>query len=145
MDRVVEAVRLAVRFCICAGVALLLAAYFGAPTIVTQFTDDAEVGRYSIFYLRVVAVGYGLTGLVLIASQALNALRRPLPAMAINLCRTIAVTVPCAVVGHWAGGIHGTFVGIAVGGATCGALAWAVMSRVVHQETLRLSVPKSAG
>jgi len=137
MDRVKVAVRYAVLFCLGAGVTFLAIMLIAGSSITSHFTDSPEVAGLATFYLQVVAAGYGLTGLVLIASQTMNALMRPLPAAAINLARTVVVTVPCALAGHWLGGIHGTFIGIAIGGATCGALALIVMTRIVREEIAR--------
>jgi Na+-driven multidrug efflux pump len=105
--------------------------------VVSNFSDNVEVRSLALFYLRTVSIGYGLTGLVLIASQTMNALRRPLPAATINLARTVGVTVPFALIGNYLGQIHGVFIAIAVAGATCGAIAWATMTTILAHEMRR--------
>ena len=42
-------------------------------------------------------------------TKTMNALRRPLPAATLNLARTVGITVPFALIGHYLGGIHGVF------------------------------------
>jgi putative MATE family efflux protein len=137
MDRVEHAVKLAVRFCIAAGVCLFLAALAGGSAVVSHFSENAEVRNLAAFYLRVVALGYGLTGMVLIASQTMNALHRPLPAASISLARTVGVTIPFALIGHHFGQIHGVFIAIALSGAICGAAAWLTMTTIVAHEVRR--------
>jgi Na+-driven multidrug efflux pump len=139
MDRVQEAVSIATKSCIGVGLCLILAAVAGGTQAVAHFSDDVQVQKLAVDYLRLVSIGYGLTGLVLIASQTMNALRRPLPAATINLARTVGITVPFALVGHYLGGIHGVFIAIALAGATCGAAAWVAMTRVVSHEAQRLA------
>jgi Na+-driven multidrug efflux pump len=137
MDRVQEAVNLAVKFCLSAGLCLVLAALIGGTAVVSHFSDNPEVRALAVFYLRVVSLGYGLTGMVLIASQTMNALHRPLPAASINLARTVGITLPFALIGHYLGQIHGVFIAIAAAGATCGAAAWLTMRTIVAHESRR--------
>jgi len=73
-----------------------------------------KIQSLAVYYLRVIALTYCLSGLVLIASQAMNALRRPMAAATISMARTFAVTVPLALIGQWLGNIHGVFIGISV-------------------------------
>ena len=116
---------------------LFLAALAGGTHVVSHFSDNAEVRDLAVFYLRVVALGYGLTGMVLIASQTMNALHRPLPAAGISLARTVGVTIPFALVGHHLGQIHGVFIAISLSGAICGAAAWLTMTTIVAHEVRR--------
>lgn len=137
MDRVERAIQLAVRFCIGAGLCLFLLALGLGAHVVTHFSDNPEVKDLAVFYLRVVALGYALTGMVLIASQTMNALHRPLPAAGISIARTVGVTVPFALIGNHFGQIHGVFIGMAMSGAVCGAAAWLIMTIILAHEVRR--------
>jgi putative MATE family efflux protein len=137
MDRVRNAIGIAIKFCIGAGIALFAIAMIAGNEIVGHLTNDAAVRSLAVFYFRVIALGYALNGLVLIASQAMNALHRPLPALMISICRAIAVTLPAALVGQWLAQIHGVFIGISAAGAVCGAAAWVLLISVVRQESRR--------
>jgi putative MATE family efflux protein len=137
MDRVRDAVGLAIRFCVGAGALMSVVAFMAGNQIVSHFTKDAEVQTIAVYYLRVSSLSYVLSGLVLVGSQTMNALARPLPASIVSLARTIVITVPFALVGQWLGQIHGVFIGISLSAAACGALALVMMRMVVAQEAQR--------
>lgn len=141
MDRVREAVGIAIKFCVTVGLCMIVITMLAAPEIVGHFTKDANVSALASYYLRVVSLSYALSGLVIIASQTMNALHRPLPAAAIGLTRTVGVLVPFALLGQWLGQIHGVFIGIAMAGATCGAIAWLVLTKVLAQESRHQPTP----
>ena len=65
---------------------------------------------------------------MIIGSQAMNALKRPLEATVISIARTIGITVPFALIGQRLGQIHGVFIGISAAGALCGAVAWLMLT-----------------
>lgn len=137
MDRVRTSVNIATKFVLFFGVAMVAVTMLEGNEIVGFFTTSAEVGNLAVYYLRVVSLSYALSGLVLIASQTMNALARPMPAAVISLARTVGVTVPFALMGQWLGQVHGVFIGVALAGAVCGAGAWILMSMIVAQESRR--------
>jgi Na+-driven multidrug efflux pump len=98
----------------------------------------------AVYYLRAVSFSYPLSGLVLVGSQAMYALARPMPAAVISLCRTIGIMVPFALIGQYFGQVHGVFIGIASAGATCGAIAWVTLAVVLAQEIRRHEAASSA-
>src|SRR5262249_40555632 len=112
MDRVREAVSLATKGCVVMGLCLIALVLAGGTRVVANFSDNPDVRTLAVDYLRLISLGYGFGGLVLVASQTMNALRRPLPAATLNLARTVVVTIPFALAGHYLGGIHGVFIGI---------------------------------
>jgi putative MATE family efflux protein len=134
MDRVQEAVRIAVRFSVAAGLILAVLALVGAPAIVAQFTDSLGVVTVASHYLQIVATMYALTGLMQISIQAMNALHRPLMAGMVSVARACGLSIPLALIGHWLGGIHGVFVSIAVSNAACGAMGMFILYRILRQE-----------
>jgi putative MATE family efflux protein len=137
MDRVHTAIHIAIRFCLVAGLVVIALAMGAGPWIVAWFADDPQIQALALFYIRAVAFSIPIAGLVLIGSQTMYALRRPLPAAGISLCRTVLLLVPFALIGQWLGQVHGVFVGIAAAGAVCGASAWVILLIVLDQETRR--------
>ena len=144
LDRVRIAVNLSTKFCIAGGIVMLVIAMVAADAIAALFTDNAEIATLAAYYMRVVAPSLALAGLVLTASQVMNALARPLPAAVVNLLRTVVIMVPFALIGRRLGEIQGAFIGISVAGATCGIIAWVVMSVVVNQEAQHRTIKESA-
>ena len=137
MDRVQEGVRSAARFALAAGAVLALLLGVLAPAIVGRFSDDPAVMAVAVFYLRAVPWSWAPGGLVMVASQTLNSLARPLPASAINLMRSVGVTVPFALVGLWVGGIQGAFIGLALSALVVGVIGNVWMRRIIGEELER--------
>ena len=137
MDRVREGVRSAARFAVAAGALLALLLGVLAPAIVDRFSDDPAVMAVAVFYLRAVPWSWAPGGLVMVASQTLNSLARPLPASAINLMRSVGVTVPFALVGLWVGGIQGAFIGLALSALVVGVIGNLWMRRIMGEEVER--------
>ncbi len=137
MDRVQEGVRSATRFAIATGALLALMLGVLAPYLVTHFSDDPAVIAVAVFYLRVVPWSWAPGGLVMVASQVLNSLARPLPASAINLMRSIGVTVPLALLGLWLGGVEGAFIGLGVSALIVGTIGNVWMRRILGEEMAR--------
>jgi putative MATE family efflux protein len=137
MDRVHAAIHLAIKFCLGAGLVVVALAMLSGSWIVSQFTHEGEIHALALFYIRAAAISNPLAGLVLIGSQTMYALRRPLPAATLSLCRTFVVLIPFALIGQWLGQVHGLFIGIAAAGAACGVSAWVTLLIVLAQETRR--------
>jgi len=137
MDRVQEAVRIAVKFSLAAGVVVFALIMVAGSHIIAQFSDDPVVNALALDYLRIASVSYALGGLVTVASQTLSSMHYPMPAAIINLARTAVVTVPLALLGHWLGHIHGVFIGISASGIICGVGSWIVMASIVKREVER--------
>ncbi len=126
LDRVREAMRVSLRFCLGFGLVLAGVLWLGAPWIASRFSTDAEVQRIVVAYLRWVPLTYGAAGMIAVANAAFNGLNRPGAAVWISLLRTMVVNVPVAWLGGRLFGATGVFLGVAIANLVVGvvAMAW---------------------
>lgn len=128
-------IRLALRegfaFCMMFGAVLAVVLAVFGPWLVGLFADDPGVVLIGAIYLLVVPIGYGASGVVMVANAALNGMGRPLPAIAITTVRTVVLTVPLAYLGNWLIGVEGIFVAMSVSTLAAGLMAFVWTSRVV--------------
>jgi putative MATE family efflux protein len=114
-----------------------------APFFVSVINDDTSLVDAAVLYLYIVPFSIGFMGLINVATNAFNALRKPMPALMISLARLFAVYIPLAFLGgHWFG-YAGIFAATALANVIVGiaAVFWtrSVMAR--EWELLNRSVP----
>jgi Na+-driven multidrug efflux pump len=83
--------------------------------------------------MRIVPASYLAIGFALAASNSLNAIGRPLPAMIISLTRTILVYAPLAWVLAKVFGLVGVFVAACTANFAAGALGFVLYRRILLQ------------
>lgn len=123
MERVAEAYRLAIRFILAWQLALYVVLALAAGMIADIFSDDPEVIATIRLFILIMPLGYGLQGIVILSNSSLNALHRPLAALALSIARFFIFYVPLAWLGSRYFGLAGFF-----GGAVCGNLLMSVIS-----------------
>ncbi|MDA1300249.1 MAG: MATE family efflux transporter [Proteobacteria bacterium] len=114
-----------------------------APFFVSVINDDTSLVDAAVLYLYIVPFSIGFMGLINVATNAFNALRKPMPALMISLARLFVVYIPLAFLGgHWFG-YAGIFAATALANVIVGiaAVFWtrSVMAR--EWELLNRSVP----
>jgi Na+-driven multidrug efflux pump len=88
-------------------------ALWAAP-IARIFNADPTVVSTTRLYLRIVPVGYGVYGIVILAAAALNVLHRPLHAAGLSIAHMFVLYIPLALIGSHFFGLPGMFAGLAV-------------------------------
>ena len=121
LDRVREAMRVGMLFCL--GFGLLLAAllWFAGGWIGARFSTDPAVATTVRSYLAIVPISYGAAGIIAVTNSAFNGLNRPGAAVVISVMRTMVANVPLAWLLGQAFGVPGVFAGIALANAIVGA------------------------
>lgn len=133
VGRLLRAVVLAQRFVVFWGLGLfILFALLGGP-IARIFTDDPAVISVARNFLWIAPMGYGLMGLLMISSSALNALNKPLHSTALSALRVFVLYVPLALVGSNLMGVNGVFAAAAAASALSGLAAFALIRRRVAE------------
>ena len=128
VDRLRRAVVLAQRFVVLWGLGLFVLLALLGGTIARVFTDDPAVVSVARDFLWIAPMGYGLMGLLMISSSALNALRKPLQSTALSAMRVFVLYLPLAVLGSNLIGVNGVF-GAAVAASGLSGLAAFVLAR----------------
>ena len=124
IDRVRLAHRRGSEFSLVWGVVVLGVFLAAGRPIASIFNDNQEVVSVTSLYLRIVAVSYGILGIVNVTSAALNGLRKPLSAAAVAAVRLFALYVPLALLGRALAGLQGLFWGAAAGNILGGVVAF---------------------
>ena len=111
------------------GMLALLA--LAARPLASLFSRDPTVVETTILYLRLVPIGYGLQGVLLLSNVTLNVLHKPLHAAALVLIQMIVLYIPLAFLGSHFFGLPGIFGAAAFANVTAGCLAFFWVRRVM--------------
>ncbi len=108
-DRILKGRKLAELYSL--GIGLFMAAllFVFARPIARIFTDNSETISYTVLYLRIVPISYGLNGILRIASTTFNVLKKPLTASGLIILQTFVIYVPGAYLGSRLFGVPGIF------------------------------------
>ena len=140
-DRLREARRAVLRFCV--GFGLLLAATLIAiaPALTGLFTDSDEIRQVAVQYLRIVSISYAAYGVVMSSNAAFNGMGQPMPGVIISVCRVIVVFLPLAFIGRAWFGLSGLFTATAISNLLMGAIAFAWLGRRISSPPVEPRYP----
>lgn len=130
-ERVRSGFRFGALYCLLWGIMVFAVFMVVAEALASVFTNDGEIMSVTARYLRVLALSYAFQGTVLLASSALNGIRRPIEAFAISFLRLIVFYIPMAAVGRAIAGIDGIFWGIAFANFVSGLIAFGWFHRTI--------------
>lgn len=129
IDRIKTGVRYSQLFSLGWGVFLFGLFLVGASTIAAVFNDHPEVVSMTTRYLRIIALSYGLQGVLMLSSSALNALRKPLVSAFLALLRMVILYVPLATVGSRLFELNGIFYAGFLANVIAGAAAFFLLRK----------------
>ncbi|MBN2685318.1 MAG: MATE family efflux transporter [Pontiellaceae bacterium] len=122
-DRVRTTHRLSIRLAVVyAGISWLILLPLARP-LSGLFSSDPGVLHLSTVYLLIATLGHAGFYISNWMSQLLNVVGKPLPVLAINLCRVFLLVVPLCLMGNLLFGFYGLVSGIALGNLLAGVLA----------------------
>ena len=126
LDRVREAMRVTVWFCLAYGALLAAILWFAAPAVARLFTTDPAVQAMVVWYLHIVPLSFGAAGIIAVVNSAFNGLNRPGAAVVVSLARMAVVNIPVAWLGGVLFGAPGVFLGVCVANivVSAGATWW---------------------
>ncbi len=130
--RILEAMRLSMLFCVCAGLLIAALLALSASSLPTIFSDNESVIGVARLFLWVAPIGYAGYGLVMTINAAFNGLGQPMPGVVVSLMRTILLYVPLALIGQHFYGIFGIFAAYAAANVITGFVAYAWVKKTVH-------------
>ena len=133
MDRVANGMRWCQQFFVAYGLAVAILLAVSAPHIAGLFTADRTAISTALLHMRIVPASYLAIGFALAASNSLNAIDKPLPAMIISLTRTILVYAPLAWVLARVFGLVGVFVAACTANFLAGALGFVMYRKILLQ------------
>ncbi len=141
-SRVASGVRLANRFSVVWGLIAIVVLLVGAPVIASVFTEDPDVHRNLVNYLRIAPLGYGAYSAMMMVSSAFNAVDHAGRATVLSVLRSLVLAVPLAIVGSELAGPAGIFAGLAASSILAGLVGVQWMRRFLAAEDgLRFDTP----
>jgi len=131
-DRILEALRLCMWFCVFAGLTIAGMLALAANFLPTLFSDSAEVIGVARSFLLIAPLGYAGYGMVMTINASFNGLGNPFPGVVVSLMRTILLYVPLALLGRYLYGIVGIFAAYAAANVITGFVAYAWFRKTVR-------------
>ncbi len=134
IGRLSKGMRYSKKFSLFWGILLFLVFYVFAQSIASFFSKNQDVAKYITFYLRVVPIGYGLYGVLLLVNSALNVLHRPFQAAFLMFIQMFVLCIPLAFLGSNIFGVGGIFSAILISYILSGLIAFIYMDRKLKEE-----------
>lgn len=110
-DRVREAFRLSTGFALVYGASIAVIFILIAPWMAAFFSDDPKVAAMLVAYIRITAVGYGMTEVHRYCTFFLTGLHKPTQALVLDAVRIIVLLLPLSFLGAQALDVNGVFWG----------------------------------
>ncbi len=133
-ERVTLGVRQSNRFSIVWGGAMFLFLALIAKPLAPIFNDNPDVISATIRYLMIVPAGFGFQGMLLISTNTLNVLQKPLHAAALTAAEMFVFYIPMAYIGSYWFGLAGIFLGIALAYCMGGISGSFVLRKIMRTE-----------
>ena len=123
-DRVREGLRVTYQFCIGWGLFMAVVLFFFGSTFAGWIEGSKTVIDTAGWYLAVVPWGYGMWGVLMMASASFNALGKPLPSTIMSFTRMFFLFLPLAWTLNYFFGYHGIFIATLASNLIMGAVGY---------------------
>lgn len=142
IDRIRKGFWISERFSVIFGVGMYAALFVLAKPIASIFTSSDAVSKVIVTYLRIVPLGYGFQGILLISNGALNALHMPFQASLGNLIQMLVVYVPLAIYAADHYGVLGIFGSLVLSHWVVGIIYHFVVNKNINRVEQEVSKEK---
>ncbi len=139
-DRIRATLRFGVKFSLVWGGVIFTGLYLLSGSIAPIFNDNQAVIASVILFLQIIPISYAMYGISALANSMFNALGKPLQASLVITLHLFVFVLPLAYLGSKVYGLKGIFVGIALGNAVVGIIAYLMVQKFLARvETERES------
>jgi Na+-driven multidrug efflux pump len=145
LHRVVTGIRYGKSFSLFWGAALYLMLVALAHPIASIFSENPQVQSIIVLYLRIVPLGYGLQGVLLLCASSMNVLNKPLQAATLVIVQMFIFYVPLAYAGLYLYGPAGVFGALALAYLAAGIAGHFLLNRFMAVRTRSLAAVPHAG
>ena len=128
-DRIRAALRFGVKFSLVWGGVMFTVLYLLSGIIAPIFNDNKAVIASVILFLQIIPISYAMYGISTLVNSTFNALGKPLQASLVIILHLFVFVLPLAYLGSKVYGLKGIFVGIAVGNAAVGIIAYLMVQK----------------
>ena len=136
-DRIIKALKISFRFVLIFQLIVYLVLALCSGIISEKFSNQALVQQTIEYFLLIIPVSYGLSGVVILINVSMNVLGKPKLALYINLIKLFALCLPLALIGAYLYGLKGLFVSIALANMLAFIVAaWLLRTSLVELEIL---------
>ena len=111
---------------------MVLALNFAAEPVAALFSDEPDVIDSMVGYLWIIPLGFGFTGILLVAEETLNSIGKPIAATVQTAIHTFALYAPLAFLGSTWSGLIGLFAGVVVADVLGGFVGMAMVRRICY-------------
>ncbi len=139
IGRVISGIRYSRKFSLLWGVALYLLLALLAPTLASVFSKNPQVKDIVVLYLRIVPLGYGMWGVLMLSMASMNVLNKPLPAAAIAAAQVFVLYIPLAYLASHLYGPPGVFAALGLSYIAAGLGAHLLLNRYLAQRKALLA------
>ena len=123
-DRVREGLKVSYQFCIVWGFIMATVLFVFGRTFSRWIESSGTIVDIAGWYLSVVPWGYGMWGVLMIASASFNALGKPMPSTIMSFTRMFFLFLPLAWVFNHYLGYHGIFIATLASNLIMGAVGY---------------------
>ncbi|WP_125783552.1 MATE family efflux transporter [Pseudoalteromonas rubra] len=123
-QRVEDAYRTTLKFVMAWQFGIYIVLIAASHWISVAFGDEPQVVDIIKLFIYTLPLSYGLQGVIILTNSSFNALHKPMRALVLSIVRLFVFYVPCAYLGSHIAGIHGLFIGAAIGNLFTAMLAY---------------------
>jgi len=129
--RIKSGIKFSYKFSLIWGLVIfIIFAIFGG-TIGSLFSNNPNVISVTRLYLLIIPIGYGLYGILVMATSTLSVLKKPIHAAILTLTQTFLLYVPMAYIGSYFFGLWGVFVALPISYFFAGIISKIVLNRIL--------------
>lgn len=129
LHRAKDAYKIAIKFILVWQIIIYLFLILCAPWIAAIFTQDAAVAELIKLFIWILPLGYGLQGIVILTNSSLNALHKPMIALALSIIRLFVFYLPLAYIGSVLYGLTGLFTGALFGNILMAMISYRLFTK----------------
>ena len=133
IDRVKRAYSLTLKFVLFWQFTVFVIMWVLSTWIGAAFAKEPEVSALIQLFLMIVPLGYGMQGIIILTNSSLNAMHRPMSALALSVIRLFVFFVPISVAASYLYGLKGLFWGTVIANIAMACVSVVVFQRAITQ------------
>jgi len=130
-DRIKSGMKFSYKFSLALGFFMFIVLAIFGSKIGSLFSNDQNVISVVRLYFLIIPIGYGLYGILLLATSAMNVFKKPLHAAILTLTQTFIIYIPLAYIGSYFFGLGGVFSALMVSYFIGGIISIFVLNKIV--------------
>ena len=133
-DRIKSGIKFSYKFSLIWGLFIFIILAILGSSIGSLFSNDPNVISVTSLYLLIVPLGYGLYGILVMATSTMSVLKKPIHAAILTLTQTFLLYVPMAYIGSYFFGLWGVFAALPMSYFIAGIISKIVLNRIVFSK-----------